>query len=131
MTVKECYLRMNADYDAAIYRMQSDKTIARFLNMLLRDENFSLLSEAIKNQDYDAAFQAAHTLKGVTLNLSLTELAFACEKLTENLREQNENAAILPLYENLKIVYDHTVVTIEQLLEEVSDSEKTYYFNCG
>lgn len=43
----------------------------KFLVKFLADDNFSKLEEAVKREDAENAFIAAHTLKGVTGNLGL------------------------------------------------------------
>lgn len=56
------------------------------LEMLLHDENLSILKQAIGSGDLNAAFDAAHTLKGVAANMGLTPLAEAAGRLVEPLR---------------------------------------------
>ena len=66
MTVQECYLRMGADYAAALRLMKSDERILKFLTMLLRDENYTALCAAMDKRDREQAFRAAHTIKAVS-----------------------------------------------------------------
>ena len=58
----------------------------RMINMSLSDANFGRLEAAIDAGDEDAAFEAAHALKGVLGNLSLTPLFKPASELTEELR---------------------------------------------
>ena len=97
MTVKECYKEMAGDYDEAIHRLGSDERIIKYLKILQRDTNFDFLCEAIAQNNLNAAFCAAHTLKGIALNLSLTSLADSTKELTELLRSgmPNKNTALL------------------------------------
>ena len=44
------------------------------------------LADAIESQDWSAAFRAAHTLKGIALNLGFDSLYTASSELTEVLR---------------------------------------------
>ena len=86
MTVKEFYFTVGGDYEDAVSRLQSDMLIARFLRMLPNDNSMAALGAALEAGDAAAAFRAVHTLKGVSLNLSLTALANACAAMTEALR---------------------------------------------
>ncbi|MDD3335380.1 MAG: Hpt domain-containing protein [Eubacteriales bacterium] len=97
MTVQQCYERIGADYTGTIERLSSDEQIIRFMAMFLEDENFEALCGAMKQQQWDNAFRAAHTLKGICLNLGYTQLAKSGSALTENLRggKGNENTAAL------------------------------------
>ena len=84
--MKECYQEMKGNYEDAIRFMGCDEKIIKYLKVFQRDTNFRLLCEAIEYEDYKTAFHAAHTIKGVTLNLSLTSLADSIIELTEMLR---------------------------------------------
>lgn len=53
-------------------------------------ENFERLHVSLENGDLDNAFEAAHALKGVLANLSLTSVLTPVEKITELLRERKE-----------------------------------------
>lgn len=106
MTVKEFYEQIGGDYEDALGRLQNDVLIKRFLKMLPKDDSLHLLEEAMQASDAEKAFRAVHTLKGVSLNLSLKELAGACSVMTEALRGVTvlpENAS--ELYEGVKREY--------------------------
>ena len=60
----------------------------KLINMALKDANFAKLEEAFNAADYKACFEAAHAIKGVVGNLSLTPLYNAASDLTELLRPQ-------------------------------------------
>ncbi len=66
--------------------MNNEAFYLRLVNMALDDQNFSRLEEALKNGDVKAAFEAAHALKGVLANLSLTPLYAPAAEMTEILR---------------------------------------------
>lgn len=78
------------------YGANTDEALARCMNnadfyvMLvgksLNDANFDKLKEAIAAKNLDEAFSAAHALKGVVTNLSLTPLAEPIIEITEALR---------------------------------------------
>ena len=88
MTVRECY-DMIGDYDRISMAFRDDNKIIKFLRMFLEDDNFKKLSEALPKGDVDAAFIAAHTLKGVCQNLCLDDLYDADAEVTEALRSKN------------------------------------------
>lgn len=54
--------------------------------LFAEDKNFELCADALQKQDYRAAFEAAHALKGVAANLELTPLQKAISTLVEALR---------------------------------------------
>ncbi len=58
--------------------------------MALDDKNFGKLNEAIGQNDKKAAFEAAHALKGMLGNLSLTPLVDPVTEITELLRAEKD-----------------------------------------
>ena len=62
----------------------------RLVGMVAKDEHLGQLREAITAGDLDAGFEAAHALKGVLANLSLTPVLNPVSELTENLRARKE-----------------------------------------
>lgn len=106
MTVRECYVSMEADYDEIIRRLMTDERIARFLGKFLNDKSFESLCTAMEQKNVEEAFRAAHTLKGVSQNLALTRLGHSVERLTERLRNATEYKDDLdPMLEEVKADY--------------------------
>jgi len=58
----------------------------RLVNMALNDAGFGRLAAAVESGDRKEAFEAAHSLKGVLGNLSLTPLYELTSEMTELLR---------------------------------------------
>ena len=62
----------------------------RMIKMGMQDEGYGRLQEALEAGDLTAAFEAAHALKGVAGNLSLTPLYEALSDITERLRAKED-----------------------------------------
>lgn len=92
MTLEECYEKMNGNYLEIVERLQNEAVVERLLLKFLSDKSMADLMEAVGADDIEASFSAVHTLKGVALNLSFTELAKAASELTEQLRPRKEIA---------------------------------------
>ncbi len=60
----------------------------RMVNMALNDANYGKLETAIHARDLQAAFEAAHALKGILANLALTPILTPVQEITERLRTQ-------------------------------------------
>ena len=95
MNVKKCYEIMNGDYEDVKRRFLTDARIRRFALLFLGDSSMDDLRAAMRDKDCEKGFQAAHTLKGVCLNLGFTGLYVPVCRITEMLREgEYENAAV-------------------------------------
>jgi len=60
----------------------------RMIDLAVKDTGFAQLEAALKAGDLDAAFSAAHALKGVMGNLALEPIYRPASELTELLRHK-------------------------------------------
>lgn len=101
--------------DEALQRfMNKEQLWIKFLKKFQADTSYADLLRAVEAGDCDKAFEAAHTLKGITGNLALTKLNGLVGEQTEYLRGANrsleEAAAMMPkvteAYENTRKIID-------------------------
>ncbi len=75
------------DVDGALERFMNNTAMyEKFLKKFANDPNYDTLKSAIADNECEKAFSAAHTLKGVSSNLSLTPLFNVVSEQTELLR---------------------------------------------
>ena len=86
MTIRECYENMESDFDGVLRRLGSEAIIVRVAVKFLNDPSFSDLKSALAENRVQDAFRAAHTLKGVCVNLGFEKLYECSSELTELLR---------------------------------------------
>ena len=99
MNVRECYDAIKGDYEEVKRRFLTDARIRRFALLFLRDSSMEELRAAMKDQNCEKAFQAAHTLKGVCLNLGFSGLYEPVNRITEMLRSGDFESAIVEIKE--------------------------------
>ena len=114
MTIEQCYEQLHGDYAQVIQRLPSPALVERFIGKFLDDGSFSELTSAMAAGQTEAAFRAAHTLKGVSANLGFEQLRQSASALTECLRGKAEPvpAEALPLLEQVRRDYQMTVDAI-------------------
>ena len=71
--------------------MIKEEIIDRFVLKFLDDRSYTKLIDAVNEQNYEDAFKAAHTLKGVCLNLSFERISNSVSILTEFLRNKKND----------------------------------------
>lgn len=79
--------------DALARLMGSEALLARLLGKFAADENCARLVAAAEADDADAALEAAHALKGVSGNLSMTRLYELTSRQCELIRAGDWPAA--------------------------------------
>lgn len=118
MTIQECYEKMGGNYGEVVGRLRTDERVQKFLMLFLKDTSFSDLANGIETGNVELAFRAAHTLKGICGNLSLTKLLALSESLTEALRGKSEvGPDVAPLYAEAKEAYDTIIQAIQSLAQ--------------
>lgn len=85
MDLETCYNRLGGDYYDVRSRLVKEQLVQRFIFKFLEDKSFEELNSAMENKDFDTAFRAAHTIKGICQNLSFTKLYQSSSNLTEAL----------------------------------------------
>ena len=109
MTIRECYEKTGSDYE---------NILKRFALKFLKDGSFSDLKNALEAKDGERAFRAAHTLKGVCINLGFDRLYNVSAELTEKLRgreiEESEE-----LFEQVEKEYYALTAVLKQYESEL------------
>lgn len=86
MDVEQCYRMFGGDYEGTLSRLAKPELVKRLLKKFIADTSIEALDASIAEGDCEGAFRAAHTLKGVALNMGFSELAKSSSELTEHLR---------------------------------------------
>lgn len=121
MNLKECYQAFGGDYEDTMKRMGMERLLQKFMLKFLDDKSFEELCSSMEQKKYEEAFRAAHTLKGLCLNLGFKTLAESSSNLTEALRpqqfEESDMVEIMKMLEQVKRNYEMTVSVITEFKE--------------
>ncbi|MCR5774658.1 MAG: Hpt domain-containing protein [Lachnospiraceae bacterium] len=91
MITVEALREYGANTEEALVRCMGNAELYTMLvGESLKDVNYEKLKTAIENKDYDEAFSAAHALKGVLTNLSLTPLAEPVTEIVDSVRAHDD-----------------------------------------
>jgi len=76
-----------ADVQGTLSRFAGNEAIySKFLLKFKADPNFQALKQSLDGENMEEAFKAAHTLKGVSINLGLMPIYEAASAMSELLR---------------------------------------------
>lgn len=123
MTLKECYDTMGGDYEGVFARLRSEKFLKKFVTKFLTDKSYNNICTALENKDFEEAFRASHTLKGVCQNLGFDRLYKSSHDLTEIFRAGKDNPdsidtnSLNKLMKQVTEDYEITVSAIKNLDE--------------
>lgn len=113
MTLEECYAKLGGDYKSVLTRMMEDTLVEKFMLRFLSDTSYDTLISALDEGNYEEAFRAAHTIKGVCQNLGFDKLFASANPLTESLRSMT-SAPPKELVEEVKRDYAETINAIKE-----------------
>ena len=105
---------MGADYEEVFHRLPRESMVRKFALMFLNDDSYPKLEQSLKEGNAQEAFRAAHTLKGVCVNLGFDKLYEVSSALTEKLRAKELDGTDV-MFEKVKEQYDITVNAIRKL----------------
>lgn len=114
--LRQQLLEAGVDVDRGMERfMGNQELLLRFLRKFPGDNNYRDIVSSLESGDYETAFRAAHTLKGLCGNLSLTKLQEIVSEQTELLRAEkwDEAKALMP---RVTEVYQDTLEKLAPLL---------------
>ena len=115
MTVRECYESIESDFGKVMGRLGSEALVRRFAMKFAGDPSFRQLKDALAAKDGEAAFRAAHTLKGVCLNLGFDNLFAPSQELTEKLRGATSVDGTDELFAAVEKEYDRTCEVLHKV----------------
>lgn len=114
MKTDEFFNKVGGDFEDVLKRLLNEDMIKKFVHRFPSDPSFKALEKAFFENDTEAAFLAAHTLKGTAANLGLENLSKEASFLTEILR----GAQSLPekkYFEQTKKEWERTLSLIAEL----------------
>lgn len=111
MTLKECYAALEGGYDEVLGRLHSERLVQKFVLKFPDDGSYKLLCDSMESGNWEEAFRAAHTIKGMCQNLSFTKLGASADALTEALRGGKHEGAET-LLAQVQEDYEKTVTAI-------------------
>ncbi|MEG1641912.1 MAG: Hpt domain-containing protein [Synergistaceae bacterium] len=116
---KDILLKNKIDVPQALERFAHNEAMyQKYLLRFEEDKSFKNLETAIKDKEYYLAFQAAHTLKGIAGNLSLTPLYEKMCDLVTYLRDSSDIQKAELIFPQVCELYEQTVQTIRESAKE-------------
>lgn len=107
------------DLDGGLARVGGNaKLYSRLLGMFLKSKEIDVFEEAIAENDIPKAADAAHAIKGVSGNLSLTVLFETSMQLMNQLRNGQKDDALIEIYREAVL---KTREAVEAFIEQSSN----------
>jgi HPt (histidine-containing phosphotransfer) domain-containing protein len=95
--------------------MKNEKLFTKLLNKFITDTNLDEMLVAVQAADYEKAQVMVHTLKGITANLSLTELFKQTLELETQIKGRSVSQEI---QESIQKCYNETISLVKKVIEQ-------------
>ncbi len=107
-----------ADVEGTLHRfMNNDALFLKFI-LKFKDQNYAILKKHLDEKNYEEAFKAAHTLKGVSANLGLNPIFDRASAVTELLRGKDASEVDAAKVEEEKNALEAAYKLFIQIIEE-------------
>jgi HPt (histidine-containing phosphotransfer) domain-containing protein len=106
---------MKGDYEGVKGRLLNDERIQKYLLKFAAATDYQQMVDAIDQEDYELAFRMSHNLKGVCLNLGITQLQKSSEILCEEFRNGKPQNDITGMLQAVTEDYQSTISAIKGL----------------
>lgn len=116
MTVQEFYTAVGSDYNEVIGRLGKEERIYKYLDRFAQSNSIAEVDTALEAKNWEAAFRATHSLKGVCLNLGIGKLGASSSNLCEMLRGGEPTEDITEAVGVMRADYADTMDAIAGLL---------------
>lgn len=121
---KEALVNAGIDYNQGVERFAGKSQVyENFLKKLFQEESMSQLETQLIEKDYESAFKTAHSLKGMSGNLSLNQFYKVICEIVEELRNGQPGEDILISYQHAKSLYEVARKAIQE--ENAKDERKS------
>lgn len=91
--IKALYQIADGDYAGVIGRLRTNDRVAKFVTMFADDASYNNLVDNMASQNWDEAFRAAHTLKGISRDMGFVSLSKCTSEITGALRAGDHETA--------------------------------------
>lgn len=91
--VPALYAITGGDYEGVVGRLRKDDRIAKFVTMFADDPSYENLITNMESRNWDEAFRASHTLKGVARDMGFIAISENASEVCEALRADNPDQA--------------------------------------
>lgn len=110
-----------ADVDTTLKRFMGNETIyLKFIRKFLDDKNYEVIETSLAQNDYEAAFTGAHSLKGVAGNLGLNPVYEAASEMSELLRNVKSTGVDAEELQEAKAKLEERYFKFQKIIEENS-----------
>ena len=110
MTIEQCYSAIESNYEEVLGRFAGNKMLVeKFARKFLDDPSYQTLVDTMDKADYEEAFRAAHTLKGVVANMGLTPMYNAVCVIVEPLRVKRGDGDYNAMLSDIEKEYEKPV----------------------
>lgn len=115
MTIADFYGIIDADYNEVMGHLVKEDRVYKYLNRFVEENMYAIFDKAYSEGNYEEAFRATHSLKGMCLNLGFSKLESASSDVCEELRHGAPKIDISEMIEIMKIYYDEVVDNIKKI----------------
>ena len=115
MDLKEIYTQINGNYDEVMGRLMKEERVLKYLRKFVDNTDYESFNTSYGAEDWETAFRAIHSIKGMGLNLSITKMAELGSDVCEEVRNGAPQRDITGMVEDFRREYEAVMEVLKTL----------------
>lgn len=115
MRVEEFYSILGGNYEDVLSRLGKTERIVKYLRKFADSEECGSIDGFLESENYEEAFRAVHSIKGMCMNLGLSKLQESSSTLCEELRNGKPQIDVTDMLAKVKSDFAQATDAIRQI----------------
>ncbi len=116
MTIEDFYKKIDGDYDDALSRLANESRIDKYIRKFAENTDYEKYLSAMEAENSEEIFRTVHTIKGMCLNMSFTNLAKSSSILCDAYRSGTPTEDVTNLKTNFQNDYKTLMSAITEYI---------------
>lgn len=116
MSVEDFYKKINGDYEDVLSRLATETRIDKYIRKFAANTDYEHYLSFMDEDNYEEIFRAVHSIKGMCLNMSFTELSESSSVLCDAYREGKPTEDVTGLKERFQKDYSFLMSVINEYI---------------
>lgn len=118
MTIVEFYEKINGDYEDVLGRLAKESRIDKYIRKFAENTDYEKYLSSLKEGKCEEIFRSVHSIKGMCLNMSFTDLTKSSSVLCDAFRNGPPSGDVSELETQFQDDYKNLMLIINEYIAQ-------------